>query len=92
MIDYIGYNYTCNNQNSLTRKEGYNENYSRARSFLLAYNYLTKNMHEIEKESGANLQFFYKDWKQRLIKRYKKLNDSLKNELKADFEQVLKNW
>ena len=91
MIDYVGYNYTCDNQDSLTHEPGYERQKSRALRFIEAYNYLMKNMHEIENESNSDLQFFYQEWKARLIERYNRLSEPLKKDLKADFECTLNN-
>ena len=90
-IDYVGYNYTCDNQDSLTHEPGYERQKSRALRFIEAYNYLMKNMHEIENESNSDLQFFYQEWKARLIERYNRLSEPLKKDLKADFECTLNN-
>ena len=87
MIDYVGYNYTCNNYDSLTHIAGYEKN--RAINFLKAYKYLTENMHQIEKEYKQDFRFFYEDWRGRLQSRYNLLSDALKDELKNDFEQEL---
>ena len=89
MIDYVGYNYTCDNQDSLTHNNEYERR--RAVNFLYAYKYLMKNMHQIEKESHQDFHFFYDDWKNRLLKKYNLLRKELKDELKDVFEQELKN-
>ena len=89
MIDYVGYNYTCDNYSSLTRNIGYEREKNRAVNFLNAYKYLMKNMHQVAQEYGQDFNFFYEDWKCRLEKRYNLLSSDLKNELKNDFEQEL---
>jgi len=88
-IDYIGYNYTCDNHSSLTHSSGEERERSRTLNFINAYNYLINNMHIIEEETGENLQFFYDEWKQRLLKRYNRISDTLKAEFKAEFEKAL---
>lgn len=88
-IEYLGYNYTCDNHSSLTHSTGEERERSRTVNFINAYNYLITNMHVIEKQTGENLQFFYDEWKQRLLKRYNRISDTLKAELKAEFEKAL---
>ena len=90
MINYVGYNYTCDNHHSLTHSMGYTREKSRATNFLNAYKYLMENMHQIEREYDEDFQFFYEDWKNRLLKKYNLLGESLKDELRNDFEQELK--
>ena len=90
MINYVGYNYTCDNNHSLTHSMGYAREKSRATNFLNAYKYLIANMHQIEREYNDDFQFFYEDWKNRLLKKYNLLCESLKDELGDDFEQELK--
>lgn len=90
MIDYVGYNYTCNNYVSLTHLMGYEKEKKRAVNFLNAYKYVIENMHIIEQESGQDFQFFYDDWYNRLLKRFIRLNESIKDELKDAYEQELK--
>lgn len=63
---------------------------SRATNFLNAYKYLMENMHQIEREYDEDFHFFYEDWKNRLLKKYNLLGESLKDELRDDFEQELK--
>lgn len=69
---------------------GYAREKSRATNFLNAYKYLIANMHQIEREYNDDFQFFYEDWKNRLLKKYNLLCESLKDELGDDFEQELK--
>ena len=88
-INYIGYNYLCNNQSSLTHEIGYEKEKSRQFNFIKAYEYLIKNMRLIEKETNEDLQFFYEEWRQRLLKRYNRADDTLKAELEAEFNRAL---
>ena len=88
-IDYVGYNYTCDNQNSLTHSNGDERERRRTLDFIYAYNFLITNMHTIEKQTGEDLKFFYDEWRKRLQKRYNKASDTLKSEFKAEFENAL---
>lgn len=88
-IEYIGYNYTCDNLNSLTRSIGEERDRIRTLNFINAYKYLMKEMHIIEEQTGEDLQFFYDEWKQRLLKRYNRISDTLKAEFKVEFEKAL---
>lgn len=88
-IDYVGYNYICNNQTSLTHEIGYEREKSRELNFIEAYKYLTSNMKLLEAQGNEDLQFFYNEWKQRLLKRYNKISDTLKAELEAEYEKAL---
>jgi len=88
MIEYIGYNYTCDNSFSITHSSGYQREKERTLNFIGAYKYLISNMKAIEKEKNLELNFFYEEWRQRLQKRYDILSESLKVELKAEFEKA----
>lgn len=92
MIDYIGYNYTCNNLNSLTHKSGYSAQKKHALDFLIAYNFLMQNISIIEIESKENFDFFYANYKKRLQRRYSSLVESLKIELRDLFSFSKNNW
>lgn len=88
-IDYIGYNYLCNNQTSLTHENGYEKEKSREANFIQAYKYLISNMRLIEEKYNEDLHFFYDEWKQRLLKRYNKISEPLKTELEAEYKKAL---
>lgn len=88
MIEYIGYNYTCDNGYSITHSVGYQREKDRALNFIGAYRYLTSKMRMIEKDKNIDLNFFYEEWRQRLLKKYNILSDPLKIELKAEFEKA----
>lgn len=91
-IDYIGYNYTCNNLNSLTHKSGYSAQKKHALDFLTAYNFLMQNISIIEIESKESFEFFYENYKKRLQRRYNSLTESLKIELKEFFSFSENSW
>ena len=88
MIDYIGYNYTCDNHDSITHSSGYEREKQRTLNFIGAYMYLILNMHQIEKKKKVDLQFFYNEWKQRLQRRYNIISEPLRIELKAEFDKA----
>lgn len=88
MIEYIGYNYTCDNGHSITHSVGYQREKDRALNFIGAYMYLTSKMKMIEKEKNIDFNFFYEEWRQRLLKKYNILSDPLKIELNAEFEKA----
>lgn len=88
MIDYIGYNYTCDNYDSITHSSGYEREKQRTLNFIGAYMYLILNMHQIEKKKKVDLQFFYNEWKQRLQRRYNIISEPLRIELKAEFDKA----
>ena len=88
MIEYIGYNYTCDNGCSITHSTGYQREKDRALNFIGAFMYLTSKMKIIEKEKNIDLSFFYEEWRQRLQKKYNILSDPLKIELNAEFEKA----
>lgn len=50
--------------------------------------YLTSKMKMIEKEKNIDFNFFYEEWRQRLLKKYNILSDPLKIELNAEFEKA----
>ncbi len=89
MINYIGYNYTCDNYDSITHSLGTEREKERALNFISAYCYLITNMRIIGEESDFDLQFFYTEWKQRLQRRYSVISEPLKIELRAKFKQAL---
>ena len=88
MIDYIGYNYTCDNHDSITHSSGYEREKQRTLNFIGAYMYLILNMHQIEKKKKVDLQFFYNEWKQRLQRRYNIISEPLRIKLKAEFDKA----
>ena len=88
MIEYIGYNYTCDNGHSITHSVGYQREKDRALNFISAYMYLTSKMKMMEKEKNIDFNFFYEEWRQRLLKKYNILSDPLKIELNAEFEKA----
>lgn len=89
MIDYVGYNYTCNNQESLTHLPGDKKVKERTRNFIRAYSFVTENVSKILNDNGEEFPFFFEEWRRRLLKKYMVLTNEQKKELKPEFEQVL---
>lgn len=77
-IDYVGYNYTCNNSNSLTNTCSYEAELNRANDFYEAYLYAVKNFAKLTNVSELDITFFVKDYKRRLNGKYNSLPESLK--------------
>ena len=88
MIDYVGYNYTMDNKSSLSHEIGHDAARRKAQNFLKAYNYLMDQIKMVEEKKQVSFDEFHQDWRRRLKKRYKFLDDDLKLELKEDFDQA----
>lgn len=80
-IDYVGYNYTCNNLNSLTNIKSLDAERSRALDFLYAYRYAVENFSKLDNVSSLDIAFFYQDYTRRLQGKYDSLTEELKYEL-----------
>lgn len=80
-IDYIGYNYTCDNFASLTRKKDIESERSRAIDFANAYVYALENFRKLSDITMLDLGFFVQDFNGRLRQKYESLPDLLKDEL-----------
>lgn len=81
-IDYVGYNYTCNNSNSLTNLDTFEDIAKRANYFYKAYSFAVDHMGKLDGISISNSSFFVTDYTRRLRGMY----DSLPEELKSQFE------
>lgn len=80
-INYVGYNYTCNNSKSLTNTNSIEAEINRAKDFYKAYLYAVENFTKLANVSGVDIVFFIEDYTIRLRKKY----DALPEELKPDF-------
>lgn len=80
-INYVGYNYTCNNAMSLTNIKDKSAERARAIDFVKAYNYAIENFRKIENVSVADLAFFVEDYNKRLKGKFNSLDEDLKKEL-----------
>ena len=79
-IDYVGYNYVCDTNDSLTNSQNIDKQRTRAYDFYYAYDYATKNMRDL---LGSNFEFrvfFVEDYKRRLKSYFDGLDESLKDE------------
>ena len=79
-IDYVGYNYVCDTNDSLTNSQNIDKQRTRAYDFYYAYDYATKNMRDL---LGSNFEFrvfFVEDYKRRLKAYFDELDESLKDE------------
>lgn len=85
-IDYVGYNYTCNNSTSLTNIRSIKAELSRAEDFYKAYLYAIENFAKLKNVSSIDIAFFVSDYTRRLKGKY----DSLPNSLKPNFQHWFK--
>ena len=84
-IKYVGYNYTCNNAESLTNTRSEIAERSRALDFLQAYNYAVSNFTKLDNISSFDIAFFVEDYTRRLKAKFNSLPDTLKHELAEHF-------
>ena len=56
-LSYIGYNYTCNSQGSITNTKSKEAERSRAKDFVKAYNYATQNFARLFTVSPLDYEF-----------------------------------
>lgn len=80
-INYVGYNYTCNNSMSLTNIKDESAERFRAIDFVKAYNYAIENFRKLENVSVSDLAFFVEDYNKRLKGKFQSLDENLKSEL-----------
>lgn len=85
-IDYVGYNYTCNNLNSLTNIQSVDAERSRALDFVQAYKYAIENFSKLRNVSSLDIAFFYADYAKRLRGKFDSLPTTLKIELADKFQ------
>ncbi len=85
-IDYIGYNYTCNNYNSLTKARSAEAERSRAIDFVSACKYAIENFCKLDTVSHIDIVFFIEDYIGRLHRKYEALPENLQVELKELFK------
>lgn len=80
-INYIGYNYLCNNSSSLTNKNDKSSEISRAKDFIYAYNYAIEHFKNLHNITVSDLDFFVEDYNSRLRGKFNSLSEDLKVEL-----------
>lgn len=85
-IDYIGYNYICNNSTSLTNIASMEAERERAIAFWYACDYAITNFVKLDNISGRDIAFFTQDYMRRLKKKYDSLPESLKKEFKPLYQ------
>ena len=85
-IDYVGYNYTCDNTTSLTHTRSEAAERSRALDYFDAYNYAVKIFAKLNNVSSLDIDFFVNDYTLRLEEKFNSLPDNLKYELAEHFK------
>ncbi len=88
-INYPGYNYVCNNANSLTNTKSYEAQRSRALDFLFACKYAMQNFKNLEEMSISDIIFFFNDYIRRLKGKFNSLPEDLKKELWPDYKPFI---
>lgn len=78
--DYVGYNYVCNTDGSLTNSQNIDKQRTRAYDFYYAYDYATKNMRDLLESNFEFRVFFVEDYRRRLKLYFDGLDESLKDE------------
>ena len=85
-IEYVGYNYKCNNSSSLTNLKGETAERDRALDFLKAYRYAIESFMKLDNISSLDIAFFVEDYNKRLKGKYDSLSPKLKSELAEIFK------
>ncbi len=80
-IDFLGYNYTCNNSTSLTNAASTEAERSRAIEFLHACEYAIANFVKLDNVTAKDIAFFTQDYMRRLRGKFDSLPEDLKTEL-----------
>lgn len=80
-INYIGYNYTCNNSTSLTHTKDLLSEKSRAIDFAKAYQYAIEHFKMLNNLSEVDLAFFVNDYNKRLKNKFNSLSPTLQREV-----------
>ena len=88
-INYPGYNYVCNNLNSLTNTKSYEAQRSRALDFLFAGKYAMQNFKNLEEISISDIMFFFNDYTRRLKGKFDSLPEDLKKELWPEYQPFI---
>lgn len=80
-INYIGYNYLCNNSTSLTNRNERSYEISRAKDFVSAFNYAIAQFKNLPNITVSDFAFFAEDYSSRLRAKFDSLSEDLKVEL-----------
>ena len=79
-IDYVGYNYECNSEHSLTNDPNLYRLRSRTRDFIAACDFATRNFAKLDNVTKEDIEFFNKDYQGRLEGYFYSLPDQLRGE------------
>lgn len=85
-IEYVGYNYTVNNSESLTNIRTEEAEYQRALDFIEAYNYAITNFVKLSTVTPYDIAFFVMDYTRRLKGKFDSLPENLKQKLEPLFK------
>ena len=80
-INYLGYNYECNNKHSLTNETNITKIRNRSVDFFKACDFAIKNFKKIGFILDDDVDLFVKDYQKRLSDYFYSLPDELRNEL-----------
>lgn len=80
-VDYVGYNYECNNEHSLSNETSYVHARNRCIDFLHACNFAIKHFAELDSITDSEFEFFKKDYERRLKGYFYSLTEKLRIEL-----------
>ena len=80
-IDYVGYNYECNNEHSLSNEPSYEHAKNRSIDFFRACKFAIKHFNELDFITDKEADFFKKDYERRLKGYFYSLPDKLRREL-----------
>lgn len=80
-LNYIGYNYTCNNPGSITNQKNMQSEKARAEDFVKAYNYVIQNFKHINAVTLSDYSIFVEDFTHRLRNMFYSLPNELQKQL-----------
>lgn len=87
-IDYIGYNYSCNVEGSITTDKSLEAEKSRAIDFLEAFNYAIENFIKLDNITAHEIAFLAADFKIRLNEKFVTLSEELKSEFAKSYNII----
>lgn len=85
-VDYVGYNYTYNNNSSLTHVNTEEAERQRSKDFYEACKFAKENFAKLKNVSEQDIKFFNSDYDRRLRGKYEGLPENLKTEFKNWFD------
>lgn len=80
-INYVGYNYLCNNSSSLTNQNYIGSELDRTKDFMAAYNYAIEHYEKLPNITYSDLVFFIEDYNSRLSAKIDSLSKNIKDQL-----------